>query len=197
MAETVLVTGGTGYVARWCIAELRDRGFSVRTTVRSRGRTGAVAADEIAVADLTRDDGWDAAVAGCDYVLHVASPLGADGRAQPDALIDAARDGTMRVLRAAKAAGVKRVGMTSSTAASTPTRTTPGAVADETLWTDPAHPDLTPYRRSKILAERAAWDFIEGRPESTTLTTILPAAVFGPVRSPENVGSVDVIARLL
>jgi nucleoside-diphosphate-sugar epimerase len=150
---------------------------------------------EIAVADLTRDEGWADAVAGCDYVLHVASPLGADGRGNPDELIDAARDGTLRVLRAAVDAGVKRVVMTSSTAAATPSGA--ATVSDETVWTDPADRAVTPYRRSKVLAERAAWDFMAAHPGPTTLTTVLPVAIFGPVLSAAGGTSVEVIQRLL
>jgi dihydroflavonol-4-reductase len=201
MSENVLVTGGTGFVAGWCIVELLERGYAVRTTVRSRSKEAAVRAvagdrAEIVVADLTRDEGWAEAVAGCDYVLHVASPLGSDGRSDPDAIIDAAREGTLRVLRAAVAAGVKRVVMTSSTAAATPTDSA-AAVSDESVWTDPAGPAVTPYRRSKILAERAAWDFMAAHPGPTTLTTVLPVAIFGPVLARNGGSSVDVIQRLL
>jgi nucleoside-diphosphate-sugar epimerase len=202
MTETVLVTGGTGFVGGWCIADLLNRGYAVRTTIRDPMRAAAVrnAAGgggrlTVAVADLGSDDGWDDAVAGCDYVLHVASPLGAGGRGGEQALIGPARDGTLRVLGAATRAGVKRVVMTSSTAAATPSD--PRATADETVWTDPADRNLTAYRRSKLLAERAAWDFMAGYQGDTTLTTILPVAIFGPLRSADNAGSVDVIARLL
>src|SRR5882672_9219267 len=116
MAETVLVTGGTGYIAGWAIAELLERGYDVRTTVRSLDKEKTVR-DAVAtvtdpgerlsfaVADLTRDEGWDAAVAGVDYVLHVASPLGDESTRDPEALMVPARDGALRVLRAATAAG--------------------------------------------------------------------------------------------
>jgi dihydroflavonol-4-reductase len=165
MAGTVLVTGGAGFVGGWCIVELLRRGYAVRTTVRSSAREAAVrkavasavdAGDRLsfAVADLTRDEGWDAAVSGCDYVLHVASPLGGD--ADPDVLIEAARDGTLRVLRAASGSGVARVVLTSSTAASTPAGRGARVVADETVWTDPTGRAVNAYRRSKTLAERAA-----------------------------------------
>jgi nucleoside-diphosphate-sugar epimerase len=182
-------------VAGWCITELLDRGYAVRATVRTPEKRWADERVSFAVADLTSDDGWDQAVAGCDYVLHVASPLGMDGRGDEGAMIGAARDGTVRVLRAATRAGVKRVVMTSSTAAATPLEA--HGVSDETVWTDPADRNLTPYRRSKLLAERAAWDFMAGQGGGTTLTTILPVAIFGPVQSAANAGSVDVIARLL
>jgi dihydroflavonol-4-reductase len=202
MTETVLVTGGTGFVAGWCIVELLERGYAVRTTIRNpakedavRGATGGGDRLTFAIADLTDDDGWDQAVAGCGYVLHVASPLGGDGRSDDGTLTGPARDGALRVLRAATRARVNRVVMTSSTAAATP-RTAFG-VSDESVWTDPADPNLNPYRRSKLLAERAAWDFMASHPGGTTLTTILPTAIFGPLLPTQNVGSVEVIARLL
>jgi dihydroflavonol-4-reductase len=202
MTESVLVTGGTGFVAGWCIVELLERGYAVRTTIRNpaketvvREATGGGDRLTFAIADLTDDDGWDQAVAGCDYVLHVASPLGGAGRSDDDALTGPARDGALRVLRAATRAGVNRVVMTSSTAAATP-RTATG-VSDESVWTDPADPNLNPYRRSKLLAERAAWDFMAAHPGPTTLTSILPTAIFGPLLPAQNAGSVEVIARLL
>jgi len=208
MAETVLVTGGTGFIARWCMVELLKRGYVVRTTVRSLSKEQAVQAivatattlgDRLTcfAADLTADAGWDAAVAGCDYVLHVASPLGFDNPKDPDALIVPARDGALRVLRAATKAGVKRVVMTSACAAASPPLYSEESVTDETLWTDPTDRRLSAYRKSKTLAELAAWQFMQDHERPTTLTTILPGAVFGPVLSTDNLGSVQVIGRLL
>lgn len=208
MTETVLVTGGTGFVASWCIVELLQRGFAVRTTVRSLSKEQAVrAAISTAIdpgdrltffaADLTSDVGWDAAVAGCDYVLHVASPLGWDNPKDPDALIVPARDGALRVLRAATQAAVKRVVLTSACAAASPPLASADSMNDETLWTDPENGQLNAYQKSKTLAERAAWQFMRDYHGPTTLTTILPGAVFGPVLSAENLGSVQVIGRLL
>ena len=218
MADTVLVTGGTGFVAGWCIVELLRQGYRVRTTLRSLSRQQAVReavsaevdpGDRLsfALADLTSDAGWADAVAGCDYVLHVASPLGAEAPKDPDALIVPARDGTLRVLRAATGAGVRRVVMTSACAAATPPlagrgggvrrRHSPDSVSDETRWTDTADPTLTAYRKSKAVSEQAAWQFMRDYDGPTTLTTILPGAVFGPVLPATNRGSVEVIGRLL
>jgi dihydroflavonol-4-reductase len=207
MAETVLVTGGNGFIAGWCIDLLLRRGCAVRASVRSHSREPAVraaaasargCADRLtfAVADLTRDEGWDAAVAGCDAVLHVASPLGAGAPRSPEELIVPARDGTLRVLRAATKAGVKRVVMTSAAAAARPPLGS-DSESDETVWTDTTDRKWDAYRLSKILAERAAWDFIAANPSATTLTTILPGAVFGPVLTRESLGSVQIIDRLL
>ncbi|MFT4123516.1 MAG: NAD-dependent epimerase/dehydratase family protein [Microbacteriaceae bacterium] len=199
---TVLVTGGTGFVARWCIRALLERGFRVRTTVRDLARADEVRAlhpepIEVLRAELLEDEGWADAVAGCAGVLHVASPMGA-GRApaDPDELVVPAREGALRVLRAAVAAGVPRVVMTSSGAAATPP---PGATGefDESLWTDPAQPGLDPYRRSKAIAERAAWDCIADA-RGTELATVLPGAVFGPPLGAASAdGSIEVIARML
>ena len=207
MAQTVLVTGGSGFVAGWCIVELLQRGYAVRTTVRNLAKEPAVRAAVASVteagnalsfcaADLTADSGWDAAMAGCDFVLHVASPLGADGDKDPAALIAAARDGTLRVLRAAINAGVRRVVMTSAATAATPLLKCADSVSDETQWFDPEETIVGAYRISKRLAERAAWDFMQQH-RGTAFTTILPGAVFGPILSPENLGSVQVIGRLL
>ena len=211
MAGSVLVTGGTGYVAGWCIAELLGRGYDVRATVRdaSRGdrvrRAVATVSDrvdhlEFAVADLTADDGWKAAMDGCEYVLHVASPLGADTAGAKDeaqALLVPARDGTVRVLRAAAAAGVRRVVMTSAANTASPSSYSADGVTDETLWTDLDAPKLLPYRRSKTAAELAAWEFMDSYEGPMTLATVLPGAVFGPLLSADTLGSVRIIARLL
>ncbi|MET7289441.1 NAD-dependent epimerase/dehydratase family protein [Streptomyces sp. NPDC005573] len=205
MSELVLVTGGTGYIGGWCVAELLRRGHHVRTTVRSPGRERAVTeavstvADpagrlSFAVADLTDDAGWEAALDGVDRVLHVASPLGATAAGD---LVTPARDGTLRVLRAATAAGVARVVMTSAANAASPSSYSAEGVTDETLWTDPDDPTLIPYRRSKTLAERAAWDFMARHDGPTELTTVLPGAVFGPVLATDGLGSVGIVARML
>jgi dihydroflavonol-4-reductase len=203
MAQTVLVTGGTGFVGCWAIVELLRRGFVVRATVRSPAKAASLraviarhvdAADRLSAvtADLTADAGWDGAAAGCGYVLHIASPLGTE--TDEAALLAAAREGTLRVLAAAVDAGVRRVVLTSSTAACTPAKPLKRAI-DENDWTDPDQPGLAAYRRSKTLAERAAWEFMAGK--ATGLTTILPGAIFGPVLSPDQAGSVTIIRRLL
>lgn len=204
MGETVLVTGGSGFVGGWCVKELLARGHHVRATLRSLDKEPAlrraVGAEgeprlSVAIADLTDDAGWGQAMAGVDYVLHVASPLGGNG-ASDEALIAPARDGTLRVLKAALEAGVKRVVMTSAAATARPSRTS-GLPSVETIWADPADPQFDGYRRSKILAERAAWEFMEARGAADRLTTILPGAVFGPVLSRESLGSVGIILGLL
>jgi dihydroflavonol-4-reductase len=207
VAGTVLVTGGSGFIAGWCVVQLLERGYDVRTTVRDAAKEQRVrdgiagaqpAADRLsfAVADLNRDEGWDAAVAGCEYVLHVASPLGGGIPGDRNSLIAPARDGTLRVLRAAAKAGIKRVVMTSAAAAARPPLTT-DRMSDESIWSDPEDPQFDAYRVSKILAERAAWDFMEREGGTTQLTTILPGAVFGPILTAENLGSVQIIQGML
>ena len=132
---------------------------------------------------------------GCDSVLHVASPLGGSS-SDRDALVEAARGGTLRVLRAATHAGVKRVVFTSAAAAARPPLES-GRESDESVWADPADPQFDAYRVSKILAERAAWDFMASAASPTTLATILPGAVFGPVLASESLGSVAIVRRFL
>jgi nucleoside-diphosphate-sugar epimerase len=207
MSDTVLVTGGNGYVAGWCIVELLNRGYTVRTTVRNLSKEPTVRSSIAAAADtrnltffaadLTKDAGWEEAEAGCDYVLHVASPLGMNNSRNPNDLIIPARDGTLRVLRAAVTAGVKRVVMTSAANTASPSSYAEEGVTDETLWTDADDPTLIPYRRSKTLAEKAAWEFMKTVRGETTLTTILPGAVFGPVLSRDTLNSVQVIGKML
>jgi len=207
MAETVLVTGGTGFVAGWCIVALLKRGYAVRTTLRSLSKEPAVRAviasagapiDRLsfAVADLMQDNGWDAAMAGCDDVLHVASPLGDGSAGDRHTLVAPARDGTLRVLRAAVKAGVKRVVMTSAAATARPPLASE-RTSDETVWADPDDPQFDAYRVSKILAERAAWDFMAESGGATEFVTVLPGAVFGPLLTRDNLGSVQIIQRLL
>src|SRR6476661_7469122 len=166
--QTVLVTGGSGFLGGWCLVELLRAGYRVRTTVRDSSRERDVRAAlaprvdsgdrlSVLVADLGDDSGWKEAVEGCDYVLHVASPFPPKQPKDPDELILPAREGTLRVLRASLDAGVKRVVVTSSVAA---IRLSEGAAArplDERDWTDPDSPGLTPYARSKTIAEQAAW----------------------------------------
>ena len=204
MKNRVLVTGGTGYVAGWTILELLRRGHVVRATVRNPDRAGPLRAMiaaqvdygdrlQILAADLLSDGGWEEAVSGCSAVLHIASPMGAAGDA--DTLIAAATGGVVRVLGAAVRAGVPRVVMTSSTAACTPAGPLDRAI-DENDWTDPDQPGLAVYRKSKVLAERAAWDLVRGQ-TATRLTTLLPGAIFGPVLTREGLGSVGIIQRLL
>lgn len=208
MANTVLVTGGTGYVAGWCIVELLKRGYDVRTTVRSAAKEAGVRAAvatqveagsrlSFVHADLLKDDNWDKAVAGCAFVLHVASPIGAPQTKDADDFVRPAREGALRVLRAAVKAGVKRVVMTSSCGAATPTKLGVDTVSDETVWSDPVAQKDDHYRLSKTLSEKAAWDYMTSEGRATEFVTLLPSGVFGPVLTMEALGSVQFIQRLI
>ena len=202
----VLVTGGSGFVAGWCILQLLEGGHDVVATVRTPERerevrstlerhSGATSRLQFASADLESDAAWDDAMSGCDYALHVASPLSVDG-GDADSIVSVAREGTLRVLGAADRAGVGRVVLTSSCAAATPHASQLSGTVDESCWTDADEPGLSAYRRSKTLAERAAWDYA-ARGCSFELTTVLPAAVFGPSLSASSLGSLRVIVALL
>ena len=206
---TVLVTGGSGFLGSWCVIELLRRGYRVRTTVRNLAREPEVRAlvggevdrdDRLSFtqADLGADAGWAEAAEGCEYVLHVASPFPPEQPKDPDELIVPAREGTLRVLRAGLDAGAKRVVLTSSVAAvrnvAGPRPTGP---MTEEHWTDATNESLTPYTRSKTIAERAAWDLVEERGQKDRLAVVNPGAILGPALSDDRSYSLSVIERLL
>jgi nucleoside-diphosphate-sugar epimerase len=207
--STVLVTGGSGFIATHCILHLLAAGHQVRTTVRNLSREndvremlkigGAEPGDQLSffATDLENDAGWADAVTGCNYVLHVASPFPAKVPKDENELIVPAREGALRVLRASRDAGVKRVVLTSSFAAigyGHPPRDKP---FDETDWTDPDAADVLPYVKSKTLAERAAWDFIAKEGGNLELSVVNPVGVFGPVLGPDYATSIMLIQRLM
>lgn len=207
--ELVLVTGGSGFIGAHCIIQLLNAGYQVRTTVRSLSREpqvremlrigGVEAGDRLtfAAADLTKDDGWAEAVAGCAYVLHVASPFPPAIPQHEDDLIIPAREGALRVLKAARDAGVKRVVLTSSFAAIGYGQKPRNRPFNEEDWTDPNGDDVRAYVKSKTLAEKAAWDFVANQGGGLELSVVNPVGVFGPVLGPDYSTSILLVQRLM
>lgn len=215
MSDTVAVTGATGFIAQHCILQLLEAGYQVRGTARSEGRTQEVAnilaphlsdgarqrLDQdfhVVAANLTSDDGWDDTVRGCRFVLHVASPFPPESPKHEDELIIPARDGALRVLRAANDAGVERVVMTSSVAAVLYGRAR-DHVFDERDWSDVTSTRIGAYEKSKTLAERAAWDYMDSLGEGATmdLVVINPGLVLGPLLTKEWSFSAEAIKKIM
>lgn len=207
--STVLVTGGSGFIGSHCILQLLAAGHTVRTTVRDLKREsnvrallktgGAEPGERLSffAANLEADGGWAEAVAGCEYVLHVASPFPPGLPKHEDELIVPAREGALRVLRAARDAGVRRVVQTSSFAAVGYGHPPQLAPFDERSWTDVQASDVMPYPKSKTLAERAAWDFIAREGGALELAVVNPVGVFGPVLGADYATSILIVQKML
>jgi nucleoside-diphosphate-sugar epimerase len=205
----VLVTGGSGFIGSHAILQLTAAGHPVRATLRSLGKedrvrsmlaTGGMSPDadvSFVEADLIRDEGWAEAVESCPYVLHIASPFPSSLPRHEDELIRPAREGALRVLRAARAAGVKRVVLTSSFAAVGYGHQPREAPFDETDWTRLDGRAVTPYVKSKTLAERAAWNWVNGEGGGLELSVVNPVAVFGPVLAEDYSTSIRLVQRLM
>jgi dihydroflavonol-4-reductase len=206
--DLVLVTGGTGFIAQYCILALLDRGYRVRTTVRTLAREtevrehlkagGAEPGDRLSfvTADLGEDGGWADAAADCTYVLHGASPTPSGDQVSLDDWVRPAVDGNLRVLRAARDAGVKRVVLTSAFGAVGMGHKPMKRPFDETDWTDLTG-KVAPYQRSKTLSERAAWGFIESEGGGLELAAINPTAVLGPALGADYSHSIRLIKNLM
>lgn len=205
MTGTVFVSGGSGYIAGFLIRQLIDAGWMVHTSIRDLAKEGAVRASlsvensklKFFAADLTNDAGWAEAMAGCSHVAHVASPLPTDAPKHEDELIVPARDGALRALKAAKAAGVKRFVMTSSMAAIAYGHGGTKSVFTEADWTDPTSPDAYAYVRSKTIAERAARDWVAADGGDMEFCTVNPSLVLGPLQSGDFSTSLEAIKKLL
>ena len=207
--STVLVTGGSGFIGSHCILQLLAAGHTVRTTVRNLARQadvramlkqgGAEPGNRLSffAADLEADAGWDNAAAGCDYILHVASPFPSQVPKNEDELIVPAREGALRVLRASRDARVKRVVLTSSFAAIGYGHLPQPTPFDETSWANANGKGVTAYVKSKTLAERAAWDFIAKEGGGLELAVVNPVGVFGSVLGPDYSTSILLVQRLM
>lgn len=208
MKTTVLVTGGTGFIAQHCILALLAAGYDVRTTVRSLSREaevrqqlkvgGAEPGDRLSVvvADLGRDEGWAEAVAGCSHVMHGASPTPTGEQTSEEQWVRPAVDGNLRVLRAARDAGVQRVVLTSAFGAICAGHGDIGRPFNETDWSD-LSADVWLYQKSKTLSERAAWDFIAREGGGLELSVVNPTAVLGPVLGSDYSHSIRLVRNLL
>ncbi|QRY55998.1 SDR family oxidoreductase [Sphingobacterium siyangense] len=204
--QTVLVTGGTGFLGVNTILVLLGQGFTVRTTLRTLSRKneildalsegGISTFDQLSFyqADLLSDSGWDEAAQGCDYVLHVASPFVAEQPKDENELIIPAKEGTLRALRAANKAGVKRVVLTSSFAAIGYSIEPKNHVFTELDWTDENAP-IQAYIKSKTIAEKAAWEFMKNETTAMELTVINPVGIFGPILGGISSASLDTVIK--
>ena len=206
--QTVLVTGATGFIAKHCILRLLDAGYRVRGSMRSKHRADAlyralgkhtdVTDLSFVVLDLMSDSGWADAVRGCEFVLHVASPFPAAEPKHQDELIIPARDGALRVLRFSADAGVKRVVLTSSMSAIAYGKQNrdPGPFTEKD-WTQ-IDSQTGAYIKSKTIAERAAWEFINSEAANgMELSVINPGAVLGPLLDKTWSTSGELVRRLV
>ena len=206
--DQVLVTGGTGFLGTHVIAQLLGSGCRVRTTVRDLSRADELREAlcrvgvplentlDLVVADLSEDDGWNDAVEGVRFVLHVASPFPPAMPDSDDDVIRPARDGALRVLRASRDAGVERVVMTSSFAAVGYGHEPTDEAFDEHTWTNVDAP-LSAYIRSKALAERAAWDFMASEGGDLELAVVNPVGIFGPPLTPDLAASIGLAYQMM
>ncbi len=205
MTGTALVTGGSGYIAGFLIRQLIDNGWTVHTTVRSLKREPEVRGwlnvdnDRLSffAADLEHDAGWAEAIVGCSHVAHVASPFPLGVPKHADELIVPAREGALRALRFARAAGVKRFVMTSSMAAIAYGHGKGRDLYNEADWTNLDNPEVMPYPRSKTVAERAARDWVAAEGGEMEFASVNPAAVFGPLLSDDLSTSIELVKQLL
>ncbi|MDJ1479889.1 aldehyde reductase [Cytophagaceae bacterium YF14B1] len=205
--ETVLVTGGTGFIASYCIIRLLNAGYKVKASVRSLKSTdelqamlkqgGIASFDNLMVveANLNNESSWDAAVSGCSYVIHTASPTPNTDAKTDDDFVIPARNGVLFVMRAAQKAGVKRFVLTSAFGAVGygTSKTTPYTEED---WTE-INEIVAPYQKSKTLSEKAAWEFISTEGKGLELAVINPTGVYGPVLSGNFSHSIQPVFQML
>ena len=202
--EKVLVTGSTGFIGLHCIHQLIEKGYSVSGTLRSKSREEEVRSSlkkanlsdanlSLYECDLMSDDGWEKAIDGCDYVLHIASPFINGLPDHEDDLIKPALTGTQRILElSATNPQIKKIIITSSFAAVGDTFNGQ-TVFNESDWSDPNNNKISAYNKSKTLAEKSAWDFMESNP-SFKLTVINPVGVIGPMLS-DDIGTSNLFVK--
>lgn len=207
--QKVLLTGGTGFVAIHSILQLLNRGYQVRTTIRSikskdkifemlkNGGITDFSKLDFIEADLTSDKNWLEAMIDCQYVLHIASPIFLRLPKNEDEMIRPAVDGTLRILKSAREAGVKRVVMTSNFGAVGYSHKDKNTIITEESWTNPNEKGLSTYNKSKVLAEQAAWDFMKTEGGSLELSVINPMGIFGPSLSHDLSSGFEMLKKLL
>lgn len=206
---TILVTGGTGFLGAHCILQLLQQGYKVKTTIRTSGKkdkvlnmltNGGIQNFEnlsFIEADLTRDKNWDIAVENCRYVLHVASPIHLNLPKHEDEMIRPAVEGTLRILKAAKKANVSRVVMTSNFGAVGYSSKNTDDVITEKNWTDPHEKGLSAYNKSKVMAERVAWEFMKNNDGPMELSVVNPVGIFGPALDKDLSSGFDLLKRII
>ena len=208
--KNILVTGGTSYIGKHVIAQLIEKSYSVRTTIRDKSKVEEIKSDiekyinkqislDVHIADLLNDDGWEDALKGCDAIIHVAGPFPMSYEGGEKELTGPHQDGAMRVFRFAKDLGINRIVLTSSVASIWNDSTVEDTVRyiDETSWSNLNDDNLDAYTKGKALKEKAAWDFVAEN-DSIKLTTILPSVVLGPgIGSPVRRGSMEYMLMLI
>ena len=208
--KSILVTGGTSFIGKHVIAQLIEKEYNVRTTVRDKSKSDQIISDlkehlkkdisiEIFEADLLKDDGWNDAIKGCDAIIHVAGPFPMSYEGGEKELTGPHEDGALRVFRFAKENGIKRIVLTSSVASIWMDSTVEDTVRyiDESNWTNLSDTNLDAYTKGKALKEKAAWDFVAEN-DSIKLTTILPSVVLGPgIGAPVRRGSMEYMLMLI
>ena len=208
--KNILVTGGTSYIGKHVIAQLIEKDYLVRTTVRDKSKVEEIKIDiekhlnkqislDVHIADLLNDDGWKDAIKGCDAIIHVAGPFPMSYEGGEKELTGPHQDGAMRVFRFAKDLGINRIVLTSSVASIWNDSTVEDTVRyiDETSWSNLNDDNLDAYTKGKALKEKAAWDFVAEN-DSIKLTTILPSVVLGPgIGSPVRRGSMEYMLMLI
>lgn len=206
---TILVTGGTGFLGAHCILQLLQQGYKVKTTIRTSSKkdkvlnmlkNGGIEHFEnlsFVEADLTLDKNWDAAVDNCDYVLHVASPIHLQLPKHEDEMILPAVEGTLRVLQAAQKANVKRVVMTSNFGAVGYSSKNPNEIITEKNWTDPKEKGLSAYNKSKVMAEKVAWEFMKNKGGAMEFSVVNPVGIFGPALDKDLSSGFDLLKKII